>query len=249
MANGETVRRFVDFENDAEVPRSNVAQTPAGHFVIIAQVTPTFQYQKMSMESFVAYLEGALPMAQGLLSEAHARQLVAAAVTRLQEGQETQDGNIQQNASGLTSLQTALNDLMRRVTTLEHGSGGSSGPDPNAGVLRYGLRQQDGTVRRSTQVHYPGLPTAVTVTFPEVVAENDQWFFKVPDGVRVTEILNVGFVRVDEIGTRWTYTAGVPASAGPPPVDAVPAEYASNFPLTITAKGSYVIGLEEVSDD
>ena len=239
MANGQTVRRFVDFENDAEVPFSNVVQTPAGHYVIIAQVTPTFQYQKLSMESLVAYLEGALPLAQGLLSEQTARQLIAAEVERLKAGQETQDTNIQQNAGGVTSLQNALNELSRRVTTLEQGSGGTSHQDPHAGNLRYGVREHDGTARRSTQVHFPGVPISQAVVFSGAQADTDEWFFEVPKDTRITHIINVGPLgNQEELGTAlWQVE---------PPTLTTPRIYAFVGGISVPATARYQIGLERV---
>ena len=238
MSNGTRIR-YEHIEDDSQVPRSpDVTENPSAHYIALARLQPTLEWQKMSMADLLVYLNTALSF-DGQLVALERRFNVVIGEVRTVEGKNTQQDAAIRNVEGLLAgLQRSLNSLEGKLNDLATGGAGT-GPTTHTrrpGVLRYGVRTHDDTVRGTAQeAHYTDLPFAVPITFPSATAENDEWFFQIPIDTRVTHITNAGPLgRIDELGSGlWVQ--------GPEP-----RTWAFTGGLTPQATGDYQIGLERV---
>lgn len=231
MSNGTRIR-YEHIEDDAQVPRSpDVTENPSAHYIALARLSPTLEWQKMSMSDLLVYLDTALSFA-GQMTALERRFNEVIGEVRNAEGENTRQDTTIRNVEGLLStLQSGLNSLQGRVHALETGGGGSGSQHvPTPGVITYGVRLHDNTVRSQATINYPDLPAAVAITFPHGTLVNDEWFFVVPADAQVEHIQNVGGgFNIDEIG-QWTY-------------DSTTRTYAWEGGLDTAAEGHYSIRL------
>lgn len=184
----------------AQVHDANLAQDPETLYVLMAQVSPILQAQRVSLRAFSHFLHQNLPLAEELVAEVNARIQLA--------------GEVDANAAAIAGLRThtdnntqAIGELSQKVLALQR-AGGVSPPVDTSGSLTYGLRNSLGaTVGSDRTAVFPGLPATVGVRFPEGDAAGDVWYLQIPTGVTVQHIWNEGLVRTDEIATLWTYNS------------------------------------------
>ena len=237
MSNGTRIR-YEHIEDDSQVPRSpDVTENPSAHYIALARLQPTLEWQKMSMADLLVYLDTALSFA-GQMTALERRFNEVIGEVRNAEGKNTQQDTAISNVEGLiATLQSRLSSLEGRLQVLEtSGAGtGTTGHTAHPDTFRYGVRAQDGTVRGTEQeMPYTDVPVSLPIHFPGATAITDEWFFRVPADTRVTSIRNVGFTPIEELGTAlWHY-------------DRATRVYNFTNELVAGFEGSYSIGLERV---
>ena len=224
MANGTAVR-YEDIGDQEQVPQADLANYPETHYLAIAKVFPTLQWQRISIPDFVTWLNNVLPLHQDVLDAETARAAIDAALQQEITKGVGRDGRIGTNADNIASL-------LLRVGALERGTTHSGGSDAS-GTFIIGLQDVNGVVYNDAQgdpiqstIAYHGLPSrADNILFPEAKATNDKWFFTLPSGVGVQHIFNEAFGQdrnedaiwgqsVDTSDDSITYTSTFPLSAG-----------------------------------
>ena len=244
VANGTRVR-YEDIADDAEVPRSpDVTIEPESHFIALARLYPSVQWQKMSMSALVEFIDSVsqLGAVESRLSaqfdaleqrvggfDGRINELIAVGQVRQQQ--------ITSMDTRIDNLASTIAEIQQRLHVLETSGTGTSRTThtvhPDA--VRYGVRAQDGTVRGTAEtIDYPDVPALVSVTFPPATQITDEWFFDVPDDTRVTHIRNIGFTPIEELDTArplWSLSNGT---------------YAFTDELTPGVEGQYTITLVRV---
>ena len=246
MANGTRVR-YEDIADDAEVPRSpDVTIEPESHFIALARLYPSVQWQKMSMSALVEFIDSVsqLGSVESRLSaqfdalerrvagfDGRINELIAVGQARQQQ--------ITSMDTRVDNLASTIAEIQQRLHVLETSGTGTSRTThtvhPDA--VRYGVRAQDGTVRGTAEtIDYPDVPASVSVIFPAATVITDEWFFDVPDDTRVTHIRNVGFTPIEELDTSHPLWS----------LDSDGGTYAFTDELTPGVEGQYTITLVRV---